>query len=267
MSLGSDARSKIGMFFSRYKRLQKDREAGLVFRWRGGIGGNGGGLLLALILTLGCFFLAFLGLNVSLYKSSAQSQEYAKITLMDSFKPEMALWVDRHSPFSVRWDPQNDVEFQARVQSALNVTFNGMAKRPLPWQEMPLEQQPIKELRLTDKGEVHFFEEFDVVQQPELRPSALEFEVSLEMSQNLKKRFRKEGVSSSWQGEIPAQAYGSNLRFVVVVDAAGNVVYCSPIKWVAGESVGELENWVRRQKFDPAKRAEIGEITVQMEEK
>ena len=178
------------MLFSRHKKTQRDRDAGLVFCWRAGYGGNRGGMLIALLMAVGFFAFAFWGVSISLEKSLPESRKYAKIMLLDSATLDMALWIDQNSPFPERWDPQWDEGHQSRVQQALDTVFREMSAPPSPWRSMPKMGEMISSLKIIERGEVVLGELPAPVVLDQKR-GALELIVTLVAKANLEKRISK----------------------------------------------------------------------------
>lgn len=254
------------MLFSRQKKLQRDRDAGLVFCWRGGQGGNRGGMILSVLIASCLFALAFWGVSLDFKTTQPESRKYAKILLLDQFSTEMALWVDQNSPFTSRWDPQLDSSHQARVDGELEVLFQQMTIPPSPWLEMPNVALPLSSPRLIEHGTA----ELGYLPVPlpnKYKKGELELVVSLNALGGLEKREPKEVTPIEMV--IPEQAYGSNLRFVVTLDSAGNVVFAAPVEWLKGEYEKDLENWLRVQQFGSSQSTglEVGEVTIRVEVK
>ena len=255
------------MIFSQKKRLLKDREAGLVFCWRGGQDGNRGGMLLALLLASGLFGLAFWGIGLDLKGAKPESRKAAKILLLDSISPEMALWIDQHSPFPSRWDPQLDVEHEERVTGALGALYQEVSVPVVPWREMPvMAESEVERPRLVEAGEVELGELPKVPAVGE-RAAVVELRVLLRGEGSLARRAPKE--LEPFVREIPKQWYGAVLRFAVVLDEGGGVFSCAPVEWEDTDFGKDLENWVRVQSFVPAGGVglEVGEVSVLVEVK
>ncbi|MFC4994174.1 hypothetical protein [Rubritalea tangerina] len=254
------------MVFSRQKRIQRDREAGLVFSWRGGIEGNRGGMVLSLLMAVGLFAFAFWGISIDFKSSQLPQRKFAKILLLDEVSSDMALWVDQNSPFPSRWDPQTDTRHQARVQASLNEVFQEITEPPSPWKEMPEVEVPLSQPRLVERGRVELGG-LPVPHERAKRPEVLELVMSLDALGGLESR-QPESISPI-EAPVPKQAYGSNYRFTVMLDADGRVVYCVPVEWQENGFAGEVENWLKGQRFkpNPGQSSELGEVSVGVEVK
>ncbi|MEO1856874.1 MAG: hypothetical protein ABGY95_05855 [Rubritalea sp.] len=252
------------MLFSRQKKLQRDRHAGLVFCWRGGQSGNRGGMVFSVLIASGLFALAFWGISLDFKTTKPESRKYAKILLVDEFSAEMSLWVDQNSPFPSRWDPLEDGAHQDRVDSELNVLFQQMTTPPSPWLEMPNVAIPLSVPALIERGVVELGSLPKVmVYKP--KKEVLELVVSLAALGEFEKRQPRAILPMNVV--IPKQAYGSILRFVVTLDARGKVVFIAPSEWREGEYEKKIENWLKMQQFAPSKSddLEVGEVSIKVE--
>lgn len=253
------------MLFSRKKKQQRDRDAGLVFCWRGQ-GGNRGGLILALLIASGIYAAAFWGLSLSFKSTPSEPNQSAKILLLDDLSSEMALWVDQNSPFPVRWDPQRDSAHEGRVLAALDETLQSMTSPMSPWRKMPELPESVSTPRLIEAGSVQLGN-LPEVELTNDDVKYLELTVVMDAFGDFRKRLPAEvgdlGVS------IPKQEYGSSLRFAVTLNALGEVIFCAPVDWESSDYARGIENWVRVQKFRPLKgrAADVGEITIRVEAK
>lgn len=254
------------MLFSRQKRLQRDRDAGLVFCWRGGQGGNRGGMFFSVVIASLLFTIAFWGLSLSFDKSKPEPRKVAKILLLDKMTTGMALWIDQNSPFPSRWDPKDDVAHSMRVKSSLEGVYQAITEPPSPWREMPDVVTELDAPNLVQRGVV----ELGSLPKPLVsahQPSVLELVVSLDAIGDLAKR--TPDTVSAINVTIPKQEYGSGLRFIVTLNSKGRVVFCAPVEWQASDYAMNIENWVRSQKFKSSKSKdlEVGEVFVRVEVK
>ncbi len=254
------------MLFSRQKKLKRDRDAGLVFCWRGGQGGNRGGMIISVLIASSMFALAFWGISLDFKATKPESRKYAKILLVDQFSTEMALWVDQNSPFPSRWDPLMDSGHQQRVNDELDGLFQQMTTPPSPWIDMPKVALPLSVPRLIEYGMVELGSLPKPLQNKQ-KKGVLELVVFLDALGGLEKRKPKEILPMDVV--IPEQAYGSALRFVVTLDAKGDVLFIAPAEWREGEYEKKIENWLRMQRFVPSKSIglEVGEVIVRVEVK
>ena len=254
------------MLFSRQKKLQRDRDAGLVFCWRGGQGGNRGGMILSVLIASSMFALAFWGISLDFTAAKPELRKYAKILLVDQFSTKMTLWVDQNSPFPSRWDPLLDTGHQERVNDELNELFQQMTVPPSPWIDMPEVALPLSVPRLTEYGKVELGKLPKPLQNKQ-KKGVLELDVFLDTHGGIGKRKPEELLPINVV--IPEHAYGSIMRFVVTLDAKGKVLFIAPAEWRDGKYEKNIENWLRMQQFVPSKSKslEVGEVTVRVEVK
>ena len=254
------------MLFSRQKKLKRDREAGLVFCWRGGQGGNRGGLLFALLTASGIFALAFWVISLSFNIPKPESRKFAKILLLDGVSTEMALWVDQNTPFPSRWDPQSDIVHQKRVSDSLNGVFQQITEPRSAWREMPKLEGSVFTPKLVKRGGVQLGT-LPKVEDISKGRGVFELIVNLDVDGALGKRLPEQ--VSGIEMKVPMQEYGSSLRLILTVDEEGRVIYCLPVEWQASDYAKNIENWVRTQRFKPAKNLGlvVGEATVSVEVK
>ncbi|MFC5049150.1 hypothetical protein ACFPK9_00760 [Rubritalea spongiae] len=256
------------MLFSHKKKLQRDRDAGLVFTWRGSLGGNRGGLLMAFLMTLGLFGMAFWVVSLDLPSARPESRQAAKILLLENVSPEMALWIDQHSPFPSRWDPQFDEGHQLRVDDALERVYQEVSVPRSPWREMPVVAGGgVTSPRLIVDGEVDLGA-LPMVDSVKAKPMVLELDVKLQGVGSIKERIPQELLS--FDMVIPRQAYGMTRRFALSLREDGSVLTCTPVNWEVSEFDRELENWVRMQSYQAVEDGagvELGEVSVNVEVK
>lgn len=254
------------MLFSRQKKLQRDRDAGLVFCWRGGQGGNRGGLFISIILALVLFAGAFWGLSLNFKVTQSDSKQTAKILLLDSVSSEMALWIDQNTPFPSRWDPQNDTDHQQRVDRAMRQVFQGMSRPVSPWIEMPEVVKNLDAPRFIEPSAVQLGN-LPIASTTAKPQGVFELIIALDAYGDLSQRLPD--VVSDVRVKIPMQEYGSDLRFSVTLDSSGSVLYCAPVEWLTSDYAKNIENWVRVQQFKPSSKLEqqVGEVTVRVEVK
>jgi hypothetical protein len=222
---------------------------------------------MALLMASGLFGLAFWGISLDLRPSVPESRQAAKILLLDTISPEMALWIDQHSPFPSRWDPQYDEEHAARVGAELTDLYKQISIPPSSWRDMPEQaSQQVAVPKLIIEGEV------DLGPLPEVekhtpKPVVLELTVTLAGYGAMDKRIPE--VLVPFTMKIPKQAYGTTQRFTLSLRPDGSVLNCTPVEWENSEFSRELENWVRVQPFLPVKKegVELGEISVNVEVK
>lgn len=250
------------MIFSRSKKLTRDREAGLVFRWRGGLDGNRGGMTLALLVTTGLFTLAFVGLNVKVRKTKPPQRRVAKIMMVPEDDERLSLWVDLKSPFPARWDPVNDSVHMARVESELDNALATASMREIKWRQLPEQKASSDTPGIFRTGEM-VLPKLTRAVTPTQPETPAELEIRMGGIADLSKR--KSESMRVFDGEIPAGEFGKQFRWFITLNKKGEVVYLAPVEPMTGEFPAELENWLRKQRFLPSdKDLETGEWVIRI---
>lgn len=250
------------MLFSHKKRIQRDRDAGLVFHWRGGVGENNGGLLMAIVCTLGLFGFAFWAVEYASRDATVDTVQTAEFMLIDDMTPEMALWSDQSSPFPPRWDPADDRSHDLRVSEGVHAVLASLALPEIKWHRMPEVSRPVTSPPLLEPGRL-VLGPLPSDSLESLTPAQVELSPTMAASGDLKKRLPVKAVP--FLKAIAAESYGQRMSFLVALDASGKVVQCAPADWVEGELAKDLENWVRTQQYLPANEPiQMGEIKVRV---
>ena len=112
------------MLFTKKKKLQRDRDAGLVFRWRGGYRSNIGGSTIAFLLTSMLFAGAFLLLNIYLKSSAVPSKYRASMVQLGQVDSQLEWWMERNSPGLPMWESNGDEKSVTRVKILLENELN-----------------------------------------------------------------------------------------------------------------------------------------------
>ncbi|GAA5495278.1 hypothetical protein Rhal01_01453 [Rubritalea halochordaticola] len=250
------------MFLSRRKKLTRDREAGMVFRWRGGLAGNRGGMTLAIFLTGGIFTLAFVGLNINVRKSKPLQRRVAKIMLVPENDERLSLWVDQKSPFPARWDPADDQEHLQRVEDELTLALATSSIRETEWREMPASQQRLTSPSIFKVAE-QVLPELSKGERELVPEAPIKLQLDTEMLGDLAKR--RPTQIEAFEQDIPAEEFGKQFRWFISLDREGNVVYLAPVEPGNGEFSKLLENWLRGLKFKAADiEMQAGEMVVRV---
>ncbi|WP_018970580.1 hypothetical protein [Rubritalea marina] len=251
------------MVFSRQKRIKRDLEAGLVFRWRGGNSGNSGGLIISMLISIAMMGALFWGLDVDFQQVPAKKRSFAKILMVDEMSSGLVLWVDQQSPFPARWDPAEQEEIDGRVAGHLETTLRSFRAPQENWLEMPERAQEMTEMRLVESAQT------DLGPLPEpTRPSTenqiIELSVDLASTGGLAKRL-PESLSQVLT-TIPVAQYGAEIHYAMVVAGDGTVQQCLPIEWSSEPFVHAVGAWLMRQQFQPSKSDEpvLGDVSVKI---
>lgn len=250
------------MMFSQKKRTQRDREAGLVFRWRGGLGDNNGGLLFAVLVALGFFGFLFWTVDFTSSADAVSEVQTAELLVMGDLTPEMKLWSDQASPFPPRWDPLQDQKNEQRVNQGLQELLAKMTQYDLPWRELPKVDIPVTSPPLLEPRKMVLgpLPAATMTMMPSTKGKLSPILLALG---EFKERLPEQ--PEPFLFEVPVEAYGQKMNFLVTLDEAGRVTQCAPVDWQDGVLNRQLENWVRRQQFRKSDAANaVGEIMVKI---
>ena len=268
------------MLFLGEKRRRRDREAGLVFHWRG-VRKHYLGKFFALVITAACFGFAAYALRIEGLERPLVSQSTGTLILLNEDDPNcrrLMLQIEESSPFPLRWDPAYDEATKERIASMAESLVRE------PWEYQPAlkkflpSSQPSEGLPSIDNpadGLVkdlmpswhQDFEESDDVYSGDLYVRGV-VSARGELGERL--------IYKEWA--LPVNLvledwYGQSFRFLLGVDEGGVVRSCVLL---SGGSMGmvratdrqkELAFWLRAQRFKPAKEAGMvfGELYLQIE--
>lgn len=268
------------MFFLRKKRLKRDREAGLVFQWRGSKKHHLGKFV-ALMVAASCFVFASYAVRIEGPKQAVASKRTGTLILLNEDDPNcrrLMLQVEERSPFPSRWDPAHDAATRGRLAG---LAEGAMGK---VWQYLPElsavpphveESSALATVVEEDAGLVA-----DLMpawrQKLETRdfPAAGDLYVrgSVTAGGGLAGRLARK------QWALPANLvtedwFGQSFRFMLGVDADGIVRSCVPLPGGTMEVVRatdrqrDLAVWLRTRRFKPAKGRGMafGELKIQIE--
>jgi len=142
------------MIFSRKKKIQRDRNAGLVFRWRGGNASNSGGLTFAVILAAAIFGLGILTFKVILGSESPPSRYRAEVVYVLDVDPSLRWWLDRHSPNFNVWNGVLKNESLYDVKDKMYDLIDSTREQGLGWQEVDFDDERVSALELYEQDTV-----------------------------------------------------------------------------------------------------------------
>ena len=253
------------MLFSKKKKIQRDRKAGLVFRWRGNQATNRGGGTLALCLTSAVFAGGFLLLNVSAKPNIVPSRYRASIIQLGTIDDKLAWWIEKNSPSIPEWSSSADEESIHRVDELLLNVVNADHHRSLGFQELniePIERTEYEMYRLNDDilppiGRlVNIADDINSVHQP---VGIVKWNLEISVDGELNERLPKEITYDGW---IPESWYGDSVKFSVAVDSTGKVLAVNPVDWTEDEIVKGFENWLYSVAFKPLKKIHISNTVI-----
>ncbi len=246
------------MIFSRKKKIQRDRDAGLVFRWRGGHASNIGGGTLALFLTSVAFAGGFLLLNVYAKPNTVPSRYRASIIQLGEVDDRLAWWIEKNSPPILQWSERSDEESISRVNELLVGEINSRQHQGAGYQDIEIQQVEVDEDVMYSihsdtlpsierlQSERESSDEGDVG-----KLGAVKWGVDISASGALEGRL-PEGLS--YDGELPQAWRGGSVKFSIAVDAKGNVLVVNPVDWSESEVVRGFENWIYAITFQPLRK-------------
>lgn len=105
------------MFFRRTRKQKRDREAGLVFHWRGAKKHHLGKFV-ALMVAASCFAFAAYAVRIEGLKQPLLSKRTGTVILLNEDDPNcrrLMLQIEEKSPFPSRWDPVHDPATGKRI--------------------------------------------------------------------------------------------------------------------------------------------------------
>lgn len=110
------------MYFLRKKRAKRDREAGLIFQWRGSRKHHLGKII-AFMVAIGFFAFSVYAIRIEGLKAPLLSKREGQVVMLNEDDPNcriLMLQIEERSPFLVRWDPAFDEEIMLRINHAKN---------------------------------------------------------------------------------------------------------------------------------------------------
>jgi len=241
------------MIFSRKKKIQQDRNAGLVFRWRGGNASNSGGLTFAVVLAAAIFAMGMLTFKVILGSQSPPSRYRAEVVYVVDVDPSLRWWLDRNSPNFNVWDDVLKNKSLYDVKDKMYDLIDSTKDQLLGWQEVDFDDERVGALTLYEHDKM-------------ILPSVMRHEiVPSNGGQKIERDMVWKYVLSSRQSErlpdaleyeldvtLLRQYLGKAIDFTISVDGKGNVVSCLPLQWNTDKEVKWIENLLHTLKFQPS---------------
>lgn len=257
------------MFFSRKKKLLKDREAGLVFNWRESRGSSFAKIMAFVCVALGFSFVMY-ALKIDGVRERMLSKREATVEILnadDLNSRGLMTLVEQRSPFPPRWDPAYDLDVSFRVARGLEAMLNDDRSYDAVLQPMPEEEVSDQLVSVIESDGGMFFKGF--VNRATENTAALEessellrLEVFISADEVLGGRLLQVSyeLPVDW---ISRDAFGQAYQFVVGLDSDGEVISCLPA--VGGsvdsvkpaESQRQLGEWLRNLDFEPNKKASM----------
>ena len=266
------------MFFRTKKRLKKDQEAGLIFRWRGARKHHAGKIL-ALVLTSGIFAFSVYAIRIDGGEEIPLSKRSGTVFMVDendSRNYQLLLQIEERSPFPSRWDPAYDADTLGRIKE--EVSFLAGHSRKYDPQLVGL---PVVEENLTLPSVIkpestllgNALQTWSLNENP-TEPTRGEIFIAARITadETLEPRLGVENRSLP-SAVVAEEWYGQVFRFLVSLDEKGSIGDCLSLSGESLESLKPTEKekliatWLRGQKFEPAKGEPIlrGVIELQIE--
>ncbi|MGJ8655616.1 MAG: hypothetical protein ACSHX6_04125 [Akkermansiaceae bacterium] len=247
------------MLFSKEKRLQRDRNAGLVFRWRGGYGLNRGGSTIAFVMTSMIFAAGFVMLNVYAKPNTVPSRYRATMIQLGEMDDDLTWWVEKNSPNLPLWSGNDDEPSDARVSELLREEIYDAHGGTYRYEDVEMQQIEVanEEVYSLRTRSLPSLRRFSVDQGDGVEVMGWKLLVTGEAG--LEERLP---ADLDYGDEIPANWRGNSARFIVAVDAGGKVLSVNPSEWTEDEVVRGFEDWIQAISFKPVKGE--GEEAVQI---
>lgn len=249
------------MLFSNNKKLQRDRNVGLVFRWRGGYALNRGGSTLAFLLTSMVFAGGFIMLNVYAKPNTVPSRYRASMIQLGKMGDDLTWWVERNSPNLPEWEENGDEESERLVNALLLEDLkdanSGVYKyAEVKMQAIEIQQEGIYSLSSTVLPPVERLKIADDINEVTIPEE--NWKLKIKVNEPLAARFPAELEYDNW---ISEKWRGRSVRLILAVDARGNVLSVNPAEWNDSKTVREFENWVHTIKFKPSENEQNDTVT------
>ena len=268
------------MYFFSKKKQKRDRDAGLVFHWRGAKKHHLGKLI-ALMVAASCFGFVAYAVRIEGPKQPLVSKRTGTIIMLNEDDPlcrRLMLQIEEKSPFPSRWDPAHDAPTRERV-SVMAESVMGKA-----WEYRPelrkLPPRSEKSTRLASILEPNAGLVTGMMQtwRQDLNTSDTPVAADLFVRGAVlaKSSLSERLIQSEWK--LPANLvaedwFGQSFRFMLGVDEHGIVRSCVPLP---GGSTGAIRAtdrqkkfavWIRSQRFKSTEQLGIvfGELQLQIE--
>lgn len=249
------------MFFSKNKKLQRDRNAGLVFRWRGGYAANRGGSTIAFLVASMVFATGFIMLNVYAKPSTVPSRYRASMIQLGKIDDDLTWWVEKNSPNLPVWSEHGDEQSEMRVSAKLTETLRDANSGAYLYEDVEMQQIEIdnESIYALNNRWLPSVARFEVANSsPVVSAVEVGWKLKVNVSETLTARLPDALEYGNW---IPEKWRGRSVRLIVAVDARGKVLSVNPAEWTESKTVREFENWVHTFQFKPADKEQIQTVT------
>ncbi len=248
------------MYFLRKRKQARDRDAGLVFVWRGARRHHSSKVL-AIMLAVGICAFSVFAVRVEGPKPPLLSQRKGVVIMLnegDAKSRFLMLQIEANSPFPVRWDPAFDTRTMDRLEKQLaKLSDDHPVYHPklLPLPEQVVEDQLASILDLTQiplENETHDLPLYDERSLP--LSGDLKITAKITAQGVLGQRLSQEGLMIP-EELMDDDVFGQTFPFLIALDSQGGVQSCIPL---LGGSTGsatvtdlqdKLAAWLFRQRF------------------
>jgi|GEM_PF-5760342 len=242
------------MFFTR-RKVQRDREAGLTFGWRGS-GTNTGALVVAFGVMAGITAVVGTVVRVTVEGPAEVAEQHALMVVVPAGFEDGGLTAlaEERSPVPSRFDPE--IELPEPEFAGLDL---GRAARPVYAPELAEldEEEGIADLPLAPAGRLVL-----PVRRPALVPAAEEAKrpaaATLLVRGGLDERLPES--LPGWDGVAAPEWIGRALTFVVGIDGSGWVRHCMPLDDSVEALDVQAESWLRQVRMRPSAEGPGGAI-------
>jgi hypothetical protein len=240
------------MFFTR-RKIQRDRDAGLTFEWRGSRS-NTAGLLVALGL-LG-MFTAVIGsaVRIEVVAPAEVAERHAMVVVVPDGGDDGGLvaLAEERSPHPSRFDPEVEWPVEPGAAEVLDVT---RVLRPAYAPELTevAEAQSAEDLAMVEAGVAVLPKrrpEPPAAPRPAATPVAT-------LSARGELGGRLPAPLPNWEGGAAPEWLGRPLTFLVGVDPTGGVRHCMPLDESVEALDVQAEAWLGKLRFHPGSAAAV----------
>ncbi len=267
------------MFFLRKKKLKKDREAGLVFQWRGSTKHHLGKVI-ALMIAVGFFAFSVYALKVETIKPPLLSKRKGVVIMLNEDDPHCAnlmIQIERKSPFPVRWDPVFDREVMVRIEESVEGLVGGRWQYDAELAAMPIKKSVggLESIIEPNDGLLgRVMNDWTEGPQTDLQVPSGELSIRIRVRAGDALKLRLPANEFQLPTDLVADdSFGQSFRFMVELDASGIVLSCVSLPGgtmdatKATDLQKDLAAWLRLQKFNKADRdgAVTGQLELQIE--
>lgn len=246
------------MIFSRKKKIQRDRDAGLVFRWRGGHATNIGGGTLALFLTAATFAGGFLLLNIYAKPNAVPSRYRASMIQLGEVDDRFTWWVERNSPPILQWSDESDEESISRVSELLISEINSRQHQSVGYQDIEIQEvETAEDLMYSIHSDTlpsieRLKKELGTTEDPGVANLGIvKWGVDISAGGGLKGRLPGGLV---YDDDLPLAWRGGVVKFSIAIDGKGKILAVNPVDRSDSDVVRGFENWLHSVTFKPLKK-------------